>query len=97
MSISVSRVRVPGCSASAIRVTVPGKVRSGHLRHVHHGLDARASRRTPASCGTKTWVRITLLCMIVNMKVPLVASACTRLPMSMLRWVMTPSNGATTR
>ena len=29
MSISVSRVRVPGCSASAIRVTVPGKLRSG--------------------------------------------------------------------
>ena len=34
--------------------------------------------------------------MMVNMKVPVVASACTRLPMSMLRWVMTPSNGATT-
>ena len=34
--------------------------------------------------------------MMVNMKVPLAASACTRLPISMLRWVMTPSNGATT-
>ena len=30
------------------------------------------------------------------MKVLLTASAWTRLPMSMLRWVMTPSNGATT-
>ncbi len=29
MSTSVSSVRVPGCRASAIRVTVPGKVRSG--------------------------------------------------------------------
>ena len=29
--------------------------------------------------------------------VPLVASACTRLPISILRWVITPSNGATTR
>jgi hypothetical protein len=31
------------------------------------------------------------------MKVAFTASACTRLPMSMLRWVTIPSNGATTR
>jgi hypothetical protein len=33
-------------------------------------------------------MRITPVCIMVNMKVPLVASACTRLPMSMLRWVI---------
>ena len=40
MSISVSRVRVPGCSASAMRVTVPGKVRPGISGTCSDGLDA---------------------------------------------------------
>ena len=46
MSISVSSVRVPGCSASAIRVTLPGNVRSGNLRDAHDGIDpGRQSER----------------------------------------------------
>ena len=42
MSTSVSSVRVPGCSASAVRVTLPGKVRSGDFGNVHDGIDSRA-------------------------------------------------------
>jgi hypothetical protein len=95
MSISVSSVRLPGCSASAMRVTVPGKLRSG-ISGTCTTAGTPGCRPKASSCGTKTWVRITLPFMMVNMKVPAVASACTRVPMSMLRWVMTPSNGATT-
>ena len=39
-------------------------------------------------------MRNTSLCIIVNIEVPPVASACTRLPLSMLRAVTTPSKGA---
>ena len=38
-SISVSSVRVSGCSASAIRVTFPGNVRSGISGTCHDRLD----------------------------------------------------------
>src|ERR1700730_17691996 len=83
MSTSVNSVRVPGCSASAIRVTVPGNSRSG-------SSGTRTTAATPgatpkaASCGTKAETRMTSSCMISNMKVPLVALPCTRLPTSTL-------------
>src|ERR1700736_1322262 len=86
----------PGCRASAIRVTVPGKVRSG-ISGTCTTASTPGANPKAWSWGTLTWVRITLLCMMVNMNVPLVASACTSAPTSILRWVMTPSNGATTR
>src|SRR3982075_4317447 len=76
-SISVSSVRLPGCNAVAIRVTLPGKVRSG-ISGTRTTASIPGCSPNAASCGTNTWVRITLLCVIVNMNVPLVASACTR-------------------
>jgi hypothetical protein len=92
-SISVSSVLLPGCNPVAIRVTLPANVRPGISR-------TRISAATPgptpnaSSCGTNTWVRITSECISVNMKVD---PADTRLPLSTLRCVTTPSNGATTR
>jgi hypothetical protein len=57
-SISVSSVRLPGCNAVAIRVTLPGKVRFGIS-----GTRTTASTPGPSpkasSWGTNTWVRIT--------------------------------------
>src|SRR5713226_886630 len=74
-SISVSSVRLPGCNAVAIRVTLPGKVRSGIS-----GTRTTASTPGPSpkasSCGTNTWVRMTSECIRVNMKVD---PDCTRL------------------
>jgi hypothetical protein len=81
MSISVSSVREPGWIASAIRVTVPGNVRSG-ISGTFTAASMPGLRPNAASCGTNTCVRITLPCINVNMKVPDVASACTRLPTS---------------
>ena len=64
---SVSSVRLPGCNAVAIRVTLPGKPRSGIS-----GTRTTASTPGPSpkawSWGTNTWVRITSGCISVNMK-----------------------------
>ena len=60
MSISVSNVRVPGCRASAIRVTLPGNVRSG-ISGTRTTASTPGAKPNASSCGTKTWVRITLL------------------------------------
>ena len=95
MSISVSKVRVPGWRALAIRVTLPSKVRLGIA-------GTRMTASTPGftpnaeSCGTYTQTRITSPCTTVNIAVPLVALAVIKLPTSMFRCVTMPSNGATT-
>ena len=95
ISISVKSVRVPLCNASAIRVTLPGNWRSGSSGTRTIALTPRVTPNA-ASYGTYAHTRITSFCMISNMKVPVFALPCTREPTSTLRWVMMPSNGATT-
>ena len=68
----------------------------GEFGHAHDGVDARRHAKGRVLRHVDPDADH-VLCMISNMKVPLVALPCTRLPTSTLRWVMTPSNGATTK
>jgi hypothetical protein len=63
-----------GCNASAIRVTLPGKVRSG-ISGTRTTASIPGCSPNASSCGANTRVRMKLPCMILKMNVPLVAPA----------------------
>ena len=94
-STSVNSVRPPYCSALAILVTLPGKTPVRNLRDMHHGIDPWSNAERRVLVGhTKLGSDHVRVHQRIHAKVDWDR---TWLPLSTLRCVMTPSNGATTR
>src|SRR5439155_22147554 len=91
---SVSRVRVFGSRASAVRATLPANVRAGSSRW-YTVAAWPAFIAIANTCGTFTHTRTVSVRIRWNSsRVVVGASAWTSAPGSMFRAVITPSNGA---